>query len=307
VDISVVIPCFNAATTLPRLLASLSKQTIDPARYEVLLVDDGSTDNSREITLTFANVQLLTQNRGGPGAARNLGADRARGQFVLFLDSDLDVAPDLLEKHIQAYRKQPGLAAAGGSVRPLGEPGWFSWQAVDHLSSWFNAHPGVTYAQPPEYLPSLNFSIDRQRVWIEKQLRWDPGLTHTGEDVLYCHALKEAKLPLAFIADAVVYHQDRSTLAGYLTHMYRWGFHAPFVRGRIKGLKFSFLFPQQPWKQFLYLPAIVAGYTLLVWKAWLGERTLQATLSLPQLLLGRLAYARGVMKGCIARSRANDS
>ncbi|MBY0585970.1 glycosyltransferase [bacterium] len=302
-EISVVIPCFNAANTLPRLLRSLSQQSIAPKQYEIFLVDDGSTDPSCEIAGQFDRVILLKQNRMGPGAARNLGADQAKGRIILFLDSDLDVAPDLLEKHVQAYRDQPGLAAAGGSVRPLGEPALCSWQLVDHLSSWFNAHPSVNNTKPPEYLPSLNFSVDREKVWITHQLRWDPGLTHTGEDVLFCHALKQANLSLAFVPTAVVFHQDRTTLRGYMTHMYRWGFHAPFVRGKIRGLKYSFLFPKEPWKQILFLPAIVGGYTLLVWRAWLSERPLQATLGLPQLLLGRLAYAQGVMQGCLARAR----
>jgi hypothetical protein len=109
---------------------------------------------------------------------------------------------------------------------------------------------------------------------------------------------------MLFLPDAVVYHQDRDTLAGYWKHMYRWGYHAPYVRGRLKDLKFSFLFQPQPWKQALLLPAIVAGYTLLVWKSWLASRPLQATLSLPQIFLGRIAYALGVQRATQDRAQA---
>lgn len=147
----------------------------------------------------------------------------------------------------------------------------------------------------------MNFSIDRATVWANRHLRWAHGLSHTGEDVLYCHALKVAGLRLAFLPDATVFHQDRMTLWTYAMHMYRWGEHALFVRGEIKNLLYSFLFPRQLWLQARFLPVILAGYTFLVWKSWLPARPFQVTLMLPQLLLGRLAYIFGVMYGSIAR------
>ena len=106
-------------------------------------------------------------------------ADEACGRIILFLDSDLQVSPDLLEIHLNAYALIPHLAAAGGSVLPVGEPGLFTWQLADHLSSWFNVHPKIKYSRPPGYLPSLNFSIDRASVWINRHLRWTSDLTHT--------------------------------------------------------------------------------------------------------------------------------
>jgi len=307
-DVSVVIPCHNAADNISRLLDGLSKQTLDPSRYEILLVDDGSTDDSAAIASSFSRVQILHHScTSGPGASRNFGADEACGRIILFLDSDLQVSPDLLEKHLNAHSLIPNLAAAGGSVLPLGEPGIFSWQLADHLSSWFNAHSKVKYSRPPEYLPSLNFSIDRTSVLANRNLRWASGLMHTGEDVLYCHALKVAGLRLAFIPDATVFHQDRMALRGYTMHMYRWGEHAPFVRGEIKNLQYSFLFPRQPWLQALFLPIILIGYTFLVWKSWLPTRPFQVTLMLPQLIFGRLAYIFGVMNGSIARWKEGRS
>lgn len=301
--LSVVIPCYNASQTLDRLLTNLERQTLDRRSFEIFVVDDGSTDDSREIAGRHAGVVVLRQDHRGPGEARNLGTHHARGKYVLYLDSDLDVSPDLLRAHVEAFDRQPSLAATGGSVLPGLPLPLFSWVLADHLSSWFNAHPKVHYRSPPEYLPSLNFCIDREIVWSNRGLRWEDGLAHTGEDVVFCHGLRERGLKLAFLPEAVVYHRDRPTMSGYLTHQYRWGYHAPFVRGRLGGMKYGFLFPSSPWAQLFWLPAIVAGYSLLVWKSWLGARPLAATAALPQIVLGRVAYAFGVLRGAKDRRK----
>jgi len=301
--LSVVIPCFNARERISELLRQLSHQTMPRDHYEIIVVDDGSTDGTPERVRDVRDVILIEQAQGGPGLARNVGAERARGDYVLFMDSDLDVAGDLLERHLEFHLAHPDVAATGGSVVPPHCLPLFSWVLVDHLSSWFNVHPKVTYHEPPEYLPSLNYCIDRRRVLDDHRIEWEPGLEHTGEDVLFCHALRKQGLVIAFVEGAVVKHYDRATLESHLYHMFRWGYHAPFVRGRIPDLKYSFLFPRNPFLLLFTLPPIVLGYTFLIWKSWLAIRALAVTLSLPQILLGRCAYAWGVLRGSLARSK----
>lgn len=95
-SISVVIPAWNACSTIHRCLDSITRQTILPC--EILLVDDGSTDNTVAIAKKY-NVSLLsTGGRKGPATARNIGAEVATGNVILFLDSDVIVPSDLIEK-----------------------------------------------------------------------------------------------------------------------------------------------------------------------------------------------------------------
>jgi glycosyltransferase involved in cell wall biosynthesis len=101
-DISVVIPCHNAAPTLTRLLESLDQQTLNKSQYEVLVIDDGSTDNSPQLAENFKDVRVIKQSCSGPGAARNRGAQEAKGRIILFLDSDLEATSDLLQQHLDA-------------------------------------------------------------------------------------------------------------------------------------------------------------------------------------------------------------
>lgn len=296
IQLSVIIPSCNASQTLGKLLASLGNQTFNHQSFEILVVDDGSTDQSQEIVRRSKIARLLVQPRSGPGAARNLGIAQSRGELVLFLDSDTEASPRLLQVHVDYHRAHPDVVATGGSVLPgvKLKPG--SWALADHLCSWFNAHPDVRYRREPEYLPSLNFCVSR--LAIERhRLRWEDGLHHTGEDVVFCRDLRTRGLRIAFVPEAVVYHHDRRDLRGYLRHNYHWGYHAPFVRGRLTGLRYSFLFPRRMGLLAVTLPVIVAGYSLLIWKAWLPRWPVKATLALPPIVVGRLAYALGVLRG----------
>lgn len=300
--LTVVSPCFNSAGTLREMLDGLTSQTLSAADYEILVIDDGSSDETCQIAASYENVRLLKQDRQGPGAARNLGAQRARGGLILYLDSDLKVPPDLLQCHVDFHRRHPEVAATGGSVMPAEPYRLFSWALADHLCSWFNAHPSVEYKAQPEYLPSLNFCVKKEML-TRHGLLWQAGLNHTGEDVLFCHALRQKGLQLAFLPAAVVYHSDRRTLRGYLHHMYRWGHHAPTVRGSIPTLRYGFLFPRNRLKLLFTTPMIILGYTALIFSAWLRRMPLAVTLALPQIFLGRLAYAAGVWRSTAELAR----
>ncbi|GAL20349.1 beta-1,3-glucosyltransferase [Vibrio maritimus] len=88
--VSIVIPNFNCLAYLPQCLQSIAQQTYTD--YEILFVDDGSTDGSREylteLSNTHSHISLILSERGGPGAARNLGVAQARGEWIAFLDAD---------------------------------------------------------------------------------------------------------------------------------------------------------------------------------------------------------------------------
>ncbi|KRM08300.1 glycosyltransferase [Liquorilactobacillus ghanensis DSM 18630] len=101
--ISIVVPVYNVAEFLPACLDSLVQQTFRLQDYEVILVNDGSTDNSAQICQDYvkrypALLQLLTKENGGLSDARNYGLARCQGQYVLFIDSDDYVERKMLER-----------------------------------------------------------------------------------------------------------------------------------------------------------------------------------------------------------------
>lgn len=95
--ISVVIPAYQHARTLPACLDSVFAQ--DYGNVEVIVVDDGSTDNTAEVLATYANsVRIITQANSGSNPARNAGLAVATGEFVIFVDADVIMQPTMLTK-----------------------------------------------------------------------------------------------------------------------------------------------------------------------------------------------------------------
>ncbi len=98
--VSVIVPLFNKAAHVGRALESISSQTF--ADFEIIVVDDGSTDGGSEIVSSHrdSRLQLLSQQNSGPGAARNRGIERSRGMLLAFLDADDEWLPHYLEAGI---------------------------------------------------------------------------------------------------------------------------------------------------------------------------------------------------------------
>ena len=95
-DISVIIPAFNRAHTLPRALDSVLSQTLKPR--EIIVVDDGSTDETNAVLANYPGLCIISQDNRGVSAARNVGIEKAGGEWLAFLDSDDEWLKEKLEK-----------------------------------------------------------------------------------------------------------------------------------------------------------------------------------------------------------------
>ena len=113
VQISVIIPVYNAETYLRQCLTNLAASTEPP--LEFIVVDDGSTDNSIDVAREFGAQVLSTDGRKGPAFARNMGAKIARGEILFFLDSDVCVEPDTVSKMDAEFAMHPDVDAVMGS------------------------------------------------------------------------------------------------------------------------------------------------------------------------------------------------
>lgn len=134
-DVSVVVPFHNADRTLVRCLESVAAACDES--IEVILVDDGSTDDSARIAQGFPFQLLRLAAQSGAAVARNRGADEARGEYLLFLDADVVVRRDTIRVLRDTFRQRPEIAAVGSvySDRTL-LPGLF--QEFKALESAFN-------------------------------------------------------------------------------------------------------------------------------------------------------------------------
>lgn len=109
--ISIIVPVYNVKSYLPACLDSLKKQTY--SNLEILLVDDGSTDNSDTLLKAFASVdkraRVIKKKNGGLSSARNTGLDRAKGKYIFFLDSDDYLENDAIEYLFKLIEKSGSL------------------------------------------------------------------------------------------------------------------------------------------------------------------------------------------------------
>ncbi|HDN84453.1 MAG TPA: glycosyltransferase family 2 protein [Candidatus Aerophobetes bacterium] len=119
-DVSIVIPTYNRKKVLKRCLELLFAQNYPKDKYEIILVDDGSTDGTDKMVASLnppCRFTYLYQERKGPHIARNLGITHAEGEIVIFIDSDILCPPDLISEHIKYHNRFKDVIVSGPETR----------------------------------------------------------------------------------------------------------------------------------------------------------------------------------------------
>lgn len=130
--VSVIIPVYNAASTLSRAIDSALSQ--DGAAIEIVAVDDGSTDGSAEVLGRYGDrIRVLSQPNRGAGAARTAGVRAARGEFVAFLDADDEWLPGKVAAQLRRFAAEPSLAFVASAARSEAADGTHVRTARPHL------------------------------------------------------------------------------------------------------------------------------------------------------------------------------
>ncbi len=208
--VSVVIPLYNDAATIGPVLDGLAAQVAAPP-FEVIVVDDGSTDNGP--ALVAGRATLVQQSNAGPAAARNNGARHARGDFVLFLDSDCTPPPNWVARMVQAldsgFEGVVGTltAANDGVVQRL-----VQLEVEDRYRGMSAAVNGVDFIAAP----SCGFKRD-----IFLGMGGFNESLRQAEDVELAYRFDAAGHRIAFVADAPVAHAHQTTWGEFISTKYR--------------------------------------------------------------------------------------
>ena len=120
-EASVIIASYNRGQVLGPVLEALSRQTLTPERFEIVLADDGSTDSTPELVATMADrlpvaLRYLRLAHGGACRARNEAIRASRGRYLVFIDSDIICDPRFLEEHLRYHRRYPKSVVTGPAV-----------------------------------------------------------------------------------------------------------------------------------------------------------------------------------------------
>jgi GT2 family glycosyltransferase len=132
--ISLIIPKYNRLQALARSLDSLFAQTCDPSLYEIILIDDGSSEDIKGACTSYDNKEVkftyLRQENRGPAAARNLGIKHALGGLVLILNDDLVADTNLVAEHLKSHEKYP--------EECVGVLGYFTWSREIEITAFMH-------------------------------------------------------------------------------------------------------------------------------------------------------------------------
>jgi glycosyltransferase involved in cell wall biosynthesis len=213
--VSVVVASYNGGRTLPACLESLRRLRYPD--YEVILVDDGSTDATPEIAKAHPAVRYLRQDNHGLSVARNTGIAAATGEIVAFTDSDCRADEDWLYYLVSSLLNE-GFAGVGGHNFLPPED---SLVAAAVLVSPGGPTHVMLSDREAEHIPGCNMAFFK---WaLEDVGGFDPVFRKAGDDVDLCWRLQERGYRIGFNAAGFVWHYRRSTVRDYLKQQRGYG------------------------------------------------------------------------------------
>ena len=239
---SLIIPLYNRPEEIRELLESLCLQS--DTGFEVVVVEDGSEVRSEAIVQSFADrleVKYFEKPNSGPGQSRNYGAERATGEYLIFLDSDCIIPPDYVRSVREFLRKHP-VDAFGGpdrsddSFTPI-------QKAINYsMTSLFTTGGirGNTKSVEKFHPRSFNMGYTREVFEVTEGF----AKMRFGEDIDMSIRMMKAGFSTALIPDAYVFHKRRSTFRQFFKQVHNSGIaRINLFKRHPKSLKLAHFFP----------------------------------------------------------------
>jgi glycosyltransferase involved in cell wall biosynthesis len=214
IEYSVIVPVYNGVDVLPRCLVALRRQSIERSRYEIIVVDDGSTDQTasaaEQLLEGHPHTRVVRMAHAGPAATRNAGARAAQGAVLLFTDADCEPAPDWIECLARAF-DDPGVAGAKGAyrTRQMSLVARFVQQEYQDKYDRMTGRPSIDFVD--------TYSAAYRRDVFLASSGFDTAyITASVEDQELSFRLASQGHRLVFAPDAIVFHSHDVTPLEYL-------------------------------------------------------------------------------------------
>jgi len=286
---SVIVPAFNAGKLIANCLRSLQDQTVPRSEYEVVVVDDGSSDSTAAAAEAFPGVKVVRQQNQGPAAARNRGAGEARAAIVLFTDSDCIPARNWMEEMLRPFDEDPDV---------IGAKGRYLTRQPELVARFVQAE----YEDKYRLLGRHRFIdfIDTYSACFRTEVFLQFGGYDTSfpvacaEDVELSYRMANQGLKMVYVPGAVVYHQHPSSWGAYFNKKYKFAYWRMLAVRKNPNKAISDTHTPQLMKvQLLLAPAAVLGAALSA--VWPGAM-LPTALALALFLAASLPFAVRAMR-----------
>lgn len=228
--LSIVIPTYNRKDKLVQCLQALGEQTLPFDQYEVIVIDDGSTDGTLDYLENQQfrmNLRYFQQNHSGPAAARNLGVTASLGDVVLFIGDDIYAPTGLLKGHLDHHHRYPDPREA-----LLGHIDWYSQGPVPPFMECIVGESGIqfgfkTISDPEQvdyvYFYTSNISLKRDFIRSEKVI-FDTDYYHAAwEDIDLGYRLSRRGLRLRYRSYLAVHHDHPTTVVEFRKRQFHAG------------------------------------------------------------------------------------
>lgn len=219
---SIVIPTYNRPERLATCLESISNVEYGRDRFEVIVVDDGSQISVEPVVARFYdqfNLTLITQINAGPAQARNTGAAKAKGNFLVFTDDDCTLASDYLQKLEVSVIKTPDYLIGGRTLNAL-ENNLYSTASqalIDYLYDYYN-----TGSKQSNFFASNNFAMPTQHFNALGGFDTTFPLA-AGEDREFCDRWLRHGYKMTYAPEVQIYHAHKLTLAKFWHQHFNYG------------------------------------------------------------------------------------
>jgi len=224
-DVSIVVPTYNRRASVERLLSALGEQTHPADRFEVLVIDDGSTDGTpdqlRRLTPKYA-LRILEQAHQGPAEARNLGVASATAPLILFLDDDVVPARDSVAVHVASHAAEgPSAVVIGPMSPPVGWPrsAWVRWEE-EKLQRQYNSMLAGEWSCTERQFYTANSSLSRA---LFSAAGGFDATFKRAEDVELGYRLRNLGARFVFNPAADVLHYASRSFAAWCRTPYQYG------------------------------------------------------------------------------------
>jgi GT2 family glycosyltransferase len=235
----------NAGRTLDSCLKSLDQ--LNYPDYEVIVVNDGSRDNTQEIMDRYPQFRRITTRNQGVSGARNEGLRAATGEIVAYIDSDADADPDWLSHIANTYRKYDVVGVGGPNFVPA-EDNWIA-------KCVYRSPGGPTQVmlddENAEHIPGCNMTFLKSA--LDEIGEFDPQFRAAADDVDICWRLLDKGWKIGFAPSAVVWHHRRPSIKAYWKQQVGYGVSESLLERKFPN-KFN------PWGHCFWAGRIYAPY-----------------------------------------------